>query len=645
MKTLFTSAGASISLGRELGKGGEGSVFDIPGNASQIAKAYHKPLEPMKQAKLRYMASIAKQQPLDYVAWPQDTLHASRNGPVVGFLMPRVSGKAPIHMVYSPAHRRQDYPNVGWDFLLWVARNVAACFEAVHSHGHIIGDVNQNSFMVGRDSKVVLIDSDSFQVNANRTVHHCEVGVSHFTPPELQALSLFAGFSRTQNHDNFGLALLIFHVLFGGRHPYSGVPLRSDVGETLEKDIKNYRYAYARDNNARGLKPPPRSIPVSMLPDAVEAMFHAAFTEAGSTGGRPSARQWVSALDILRQRLKTCGASKLHIYPSHLGACPWCALDQAGVLYFIDLGETLVAAANGISAVRTWALIQAVPVPSAVLVPTPSTAGLKPAPRPKGVPSNGFVVFLRLVVVCIGGALLTGFPEAWFLWVILALIGWTGAAGAGSEARRTERQARQKALEQAKSEYEQLVARVQKEAGPEGFLERKTHLSRLKDELGRLPQLEQSELNHLHATAQERQKVKFLERFFIDQANIPGVGPTRKAALRSFGIETAADVSSHAIRQVRGFGDGLTRAVLDWKNSCARQFHFNPATAVTQADRNTVRTKFISRKNSIESTLSAAPRELHEFRTRAASRAATLMPAVAIAAQKYAQAQVDRAAI
>ena len=75
--------------------------------------------------------------------------------------------------------------------------------------------------MVGRDSKVVLIDSDSVQINANGTLHLCEVGVSHFTPPELQTMPSFVGFERTENHDNFGLALLIFHILFGGRHPYS----------------------------------------------------------------------------------------------------------------------------------------------------------------------------------------------------------------------------------------------------------------------------------------------------------------------------------------------------------------------------------------------------------------------------------------
>ncbi|MBK6971452.1 MAG: molecular chaperone [Sterolibacteriaceae bacterium] len=218
-RTLYTSRGTAVDIGRELGKGGEGSVFDVPSSSSQVAKLYHKAPDGKKQAKLSFMASTADAQLLNYVAWPQETLHPSRGGPVIGFLMPKVSGKNPVHMVYSPAHRRQDYPKAAWDFLLYVARNIAASFKTVHAHGHVVGDVNQNSFMVGRDSKVVLIDSDSFQVNARGTMHLCEVGVSHFTPPELQTLSSFDGFKRTTNHDNFGLALLIFHVLFGGRHP------------------------------------------------------------------------------------------------------------------------------------------------------------------------------------------------------------------------------------------------------------------------------------------------------------------------------------------------------------------------------------------------------------------------------------------
>ena len=216
-RALVTAKGTPLQIGRELGKGGEGSVFEVPALLGQVAKLYHQQPDAKKQAKLTFMASTADQQLLSYVAWPQETLHTSRGGPVVGFLMPKVTGRDPVHMVYSPAHRRQDRPKAAWDFLLFVARNTAAAFEALHSHGHVLGDVNQGNVLVGNDSKVVLIDSDSFQVNARGTLHLCEVGVSHFTPPELQGLSSFDGFTRTANHDNFGLALLIFHLLFGGR--------------------------------------------------------------------------------------------------------------------------------------------------------------------------------------------------------------------------------------------------------------------------------------------------------------------------------------------------------------------------------------------------------------------------------------------
>lgn len=129
-RTVFTSKGTALEIGRELGRGGEGSVFEVAGLKDQVAKLYHKAPDLKKQSKLKFMASAADAQLISYVAWPQDTLHPSKGGPVIGFLMPRVAAKEAIHMIYSPAHRRQDYPKAAWDFLLFVARNIAASFEA-----------------------------------------------------------------------------------------------------------------------------------------------------------------------------------------------------------------------------------------------------------------------------------------------------------------------------------------------------------------------------------------------------------------------------------------------------------------------------------------------------------------------------------
>lgn len=642
-QTLYTSKGMSIDIGRELGKGGEGAVFEVPSLSGQVAKLYHKAPDAKKQAKLSFMASTADTQLLDYVAWPQDTLHPSRGGPVIGFLMPKVSGKDPIHMVYSPAHRRQEYPKAAWDFLLFVARNIASSFETIHGHGHVIGDVNQNSFMVGRDSKVVLIDSDSFQVNARGTMHLCEVGVSHFTPPELQSLSSFNGFTRTTNHDNFGLALLLFHVLFGGRHPFSGVPLRNGVGDALETDIKNFRYAYARDNQSRGLSPPPRSIPVSILPDAIESMFHLAFTENGVSGARPSAQQWVAALDGVRSRLKKCSASTMHTYPEHLGSCPWCALEKQGVIYFLDLGATFTATATGFVLTKVWALIEQVPTPLAPSIPLAQSFSSKAKPLPSNVPGPATISFYRMFVLVAVIATIGTVPKAWFFAVVGGIWGWIMAGNAGGEHRKEERKLRQAALEWAQREYEQVVALLKQ--GPEDFHAKKRELAKLRDEYGNLPQAEKAALDELHATAQQRQLHQFLDRCFIDQADIKDVGPARKAALRSFGIETAADVDRNKVRQVRGFGERLTAAVVDWRKSCERRFTYNPNQAVSDIERTRLRSKFASKRASLERQLSNGAAELQRFSKEATTRAASLKTQAEWAAQKLAQAQADLSAL
>jgi DNA-binding helix-hairpin-helix protein with protein kinase domain len=477
--------------------------------------------------------------------------------------------------------------------------------------------------MIGKDSKVVLIDSHSFQMNARGTLHLCEVGVPHFTPPELQSMSSFAGFTRTPNHDNSGLALLIFHALFGGRHPYAGVPLKNGVGDALETNIKNFNYAYARDGQSRGIAPPPRSIPLSMLPDGVEAMFHQAFTERGAQAVRPSAQQWVAALDSIRGKLKKCSASAMHVYSNHLTQCPWCGLEKQGVIYFVDLGAVDTPVSTGFVLTQAWAAIQAVPAPPTLNIPSPSSFSITAQPLPSNIPSGGTIVFYKLLAICLGVVVATVVP---ILGVLLGFVGWFMASSAGSPERSAERSRRDSIRQTTKQAYDQLVERAKRDAGLNNFQVKRAGFAKLRDRYQALPQDEKLELDQLHSTARKRQKQRFLAGCFIDNATISGIGPARKTALRSFGIETAADVARIRVMQAPGFGDSMTRAVTDWKASCERKFVFNAANAVSAADRNAVRAKFLAYRIAIEKVLARGPTELQALHQHAVAQMAMLQP-------------------
>src|SRR4051794_21996357 len=106
MPRVYDSSGTAISLGPELGRGGEGTVWNAP-DPALVAKVYHDPVEPEKIDKLHVMPRLATDDLLRVAAWPRNTLYDRPGGRLVGILMPRVVGHREIHQLYSPAQRRQ----------------------------------------------------------------------------------------------------------------------------------------------------------------------------------------------------------------------------------------------------------------------------------------------------------------------------------------------------------------------------------------------------------------------------------------------------------------------------------------------------------------------------------------------------------
>jgi hypothetical protein len=108
----------------------------------------------------------------------------------------------------------------------------------------------------------------------------------------------FTGIVRNQNHDNFGLAVPIFLMLFMGRHPFAGRYLGS--GEMpIPRAIKECRFAYgARRANVQ-MEKPPGTPSLSIVGDEIGFMFERAFAGEMIAGGRPLPRDWIEGLERL----------------------------------------------------------------------------------------------------------------------------------------------------------------------------------------------------------------------------------------------------------------------------------------------------------------------------------------------------------
>jgi DNA-binding helix-hairpin-helix protein with protein kinase domain len=218
--------------------------------------------------------------------------------------------------------------------------------------------------------------------------------------------------------------------------------------------------------------------------------------------------------------------------------------------------------------------------------------------------------------------------------------GWQWVIGGGNE-RKAEWSKRKKAHDAAQQAYDQIIDRIR--ASREAFVNKKQGLVLLRNEYQQLPEREESEIANLRATAEARQRRKFLERHFLDAAAISVVGPARKATLRSFGIETAADVTWNKVISVIGFGEVLTQAVVDWRKVCEHQFVFDPNLAITEVDREAVRVRIAIRRCELEIALATGAVELQRLRQDTINE--LLYCDLQAASQKLAQSQADLNAI
>ena len=97
-RVFVDDTGARLGLGAELGRGGEGVVYDLPGTAL-AAKIYHRAAEPAKADKLEAMVRLRAPALSKFSAWPERRILDTTGTQTWGIVLPKVLGHHAIHAV------------------------------------------------------------------------------------------------------------------------------------------------------------------------------------------------------------------------------------------------------------------------------------------------------------------------------------------------------------------------------------------------------------------------------------------------------------------------------------------------------------------------------------------------------------------
>ena len=296
----------TVEAGNLIASGGQGSVYSH--GRRDVAKLFHEPRslrDPEGTHLLNKLEALILAAPPTQdtrenlvLAWPRDvlfTLPANRAGEakLAGYTMPRVGGSdyLPIFHYWNRERRNRSFapmePEALRRLLEMIASNLMAMLKGIHSHGFVLGDINEQNLLVRTNGHVAVLDADSFQVGDQKrgVVYPCPVGREEYTDPGLLGLmhqpcraanclvvrrphkQRYGCILRDQAHDQFALAVVLFKLVMEDRHPFDGAPgdsfaerMRSrklvcdlvpSVGDHWKKLHPDWQF-YFRETFARG---------------------------------------------------------------------------------------------------------------------------------------------------------------------------------------------------------------------------------------------------------------------------------------------------------------------------------------------------------------------------------------------------------
>lgn len=536
-----------ILLGARLGAGADGAVYRVAGDDTACVKIFDPAARSGLLQRLSRIRQLVQLAPAlgGNAALPTRLVAEKPKGPPIGFGMKRIEGTE-VHNLYGVSSRQVHFPGTDFRFLVQAAKNAAIATARLHQHKVVIGDISGRNLMVRKDATVCWIDSDSFLLGAAGFHEVCPLVTPEWTAPELQQ-DRHRRAVRLPGHDAFGLAVMIFHLLMLGRHPFQGRFTGNGEAPGLPDNIGNRWYAHA-GYAAIPLKSPVGTPPVAHLGPTIEQLFLRAFLEERPER-RPSASEWVEALQKAEASLRRCRGHAAHFHLSAAASCPWCAV-------LPDYGNID-------------------PFEGVFVMPDHAHAGAV-GPGTLGAEIAAFIASLAgpaSIPVEIYRPPASVVPATWSY----TNLGWLASWLTPMLSERARVKAIKESFEVIVSELEarlNLFLKVQQD-WVDSIAVAARNFTRLQGEA--VVRLAEQQLliearALLGATQQERERRIYLAKFPISIGEIPGIGPKRVAELAGHGITTAADLEPQRIADIPGFGEMLTDGLMEWRKSKERGF-------------------------------------------------------------------------
>jgi DNA-binding helix-hairpin-helix protein with protein kinase domain len=542
--------------------------------------------------------------------------------------MPFIKGSNSIQSAYNPEQRFRYFTKYGWDFQVRVARNLCAAFDELHKTGCLVGDVNQSNALVDQAAFVKFVDCDSFQIPSKPLPFICEVGVPHYTPPELQDKN-FRGLVRTVNHDCFGLAVLVYQLIFVGRHPYAGI-YEGKEELSPQEFIKNYLFANGPNCSKNRMRPPPYMPRFKDIPTDLGNLFCRSFEIGSQNNCRPKANEWITPLKNFEKEIIECKRDLGHRFWRHSGGCVWCEIQKhQGPNYFFGADPknpikeiTHEDLEKVKEAIASWnwdnfnysrkALVNRIDLSK---TETEDLSEIFDGYEEHDLQQkilkiascfclslSVFFVFFKIWLIVVPGAV--GFCIFFVLYLYISRFSKIGSI----ESR----------LLNDKDEAENDLIKIEKEWANTLKKNRKicnkfeNSIDAMIIKILTLEEQADDAIRIKMSKLKEDAIVRHLKMHSITEAEIPSIGALRKSILVRNNIKTAFYINETAILRIKGFDKVLLENLLNWRHSVDLSFSFRPQEGLSKSERYLIKKEINNQQNLLYLEILVAKKKIFE---------------------------------